>query len=127
MSHGLGRAGGRRFRAALSKRYWGADDARVVVDAWRESGQSLKAFAVSHGLKPKRLGLWRKRLESDAEPSGDAPQFIPVHFAAPRAAEPVGLSWRVELGDGIAVSVPCAGGAELLTETLSAIRTERSC
>lgn len=43
---------------------WTADDARVVLDEWRRSGESVAAFARKHGLSAPRLYWWKKQLTS---------------------------------------------------------------
>ena len=53
-------SGGVAFVA--QRRYWSAGDARVIVDAWRRSGESQVSFATRHGLDPKRIGRWAARL-----------------------------------------------------------------
>jgi hypothetical protein len=44
------------------RRYWSAGDARVIVEAWRRSGESQVNFATRHGVDPKRIGRWAARL-----------------------------------------------------------------
>ena len=57
--------------AIVRKSYWRAADARVVLAAWRESGQSLAVFARRHGVARSRLAHWRSRIRP-------APRFHPV-------------------------------------------------
>lgn len=61
-------------KAAAGRRYWRAEDAALVVAAWRRSGESLAAFSQAHGLCPGRLRRWEARLQ---EP-GTLPTFYPV-------------------------------------------------
>ncbi len=41
---------------------WRESDARRVLDALAESGETLSGFARRHGLTPQRLSWWRRRL-----------------------------------------------------------------
>jgi len=45
---------------------WSPDDARRVFDEWRQSGDSLAAFARRHGISSARLYWWRKRLAAES-------------------------------------------------------------
>lgn len=48
---------------------WSDDDARVVLDEWRRSGDSIAAFARKHGVTAPRLYWWKKRLVASAAPT----------------------------------------------------------
>ena len=48
---------------------WTAADARVVLDEWRRSGDSIAVFARKHGVTAPRLYWWKKRLASPAAPT----------------------------------------------------------
>jgi transposase-like protein len=48
------------------RKYWGADDARAVVEQWRASGLPLNEFARQHGIHPRRLGRWSRRLKGES-------------------------------------------------------------
>jgi transposase-like protein len=41
---------------------WTEDDARQVLDEWRQSGQTIAAFARAHRMSAPRLYWWRRRL-----------------------------------------------------------------
>ncbi|MFN0246145.1 MAG: IS66 family insertion sequence element accessory protein TnpA [Kofleriaceae bacterium] len=45
---------------------WSPDDAKRVFDEWRQSGDSLAAFARRHGISSARLYWWRKRLAAES-------------------------------------------------------------
>jgi hypothetical protein len=49
-------------------RYWRSADARVVVDAWRRSGEGLRAFAERYEIHPRRLRRWAREFEEAVEP-----------------------------------------------------------
>jgi hypothetical protein len=42
---------------------WSEDQARPIVEAWRESGKSIEAFARDAGVGAWRLRYWAPRLE----------------------------------------------------------------
>ena len=42
--------------------YWREPEARRVIDAWRQSGESVAAFGRRHGINVKRLRWWSQRL-----------------------------------------------------------------
>jgi len=44
---------------------WTEDDARLALDEWRRSGQTIAAFAREHQMSAPRLYWWRKRLPKD--------------------------------------------------------------
>jgi len=43
-------------------RRWTADEARVELDAWRQSGLTMAAYCRQRGLHVNRLYNWRKRI-----------------------------------------------------------------
>jgi transposase-like protein len=47
---------------------WTDDDAQALLDEWRRSGDSIAAFARSHGVPAWRLYSWRKKLPTTAKP-----------------------------------------------------------
>jgi hypothetical protein len=53
-------------------RQWKAGEARVVLDAWRDSGLPLATFARRRGLTPERLRWWVQRL-GERDQTGEAP------------------------------------------------------
>lgn len=56
------------------RRRWRQEDARVVVEAWRSSGDSLAEFCRRHKLKAQRVTRWARRLD------GGSIQFHPVEL-----------------------------------------------
>jgi hypothetical protein len=113
-----------RTIAVLAKRpYWRERDARLVVEAWRWSGESQASFARRHGLDPKRLGRWARRLGASAgrlrvkAVRQEAIRFHPVRLigqesavrGAPYAAAPGGI--EIVLPGGQCIRV--AGGFDL--------------
>ena len=66
------------MRRVAGNGYWREADARVVVAAWQESGETIAAFARHHGIDRQRLARWRSRLEP---PTPAAVQFHAVRLA----------------------------------------------
>lgn len=54
---------GRSLREVAAAPYWRAEDAAVVVRAWRQSGQTLAGFCRRHGVAPKRVRSWVPRVD----------------------------------------------------------------
>jgi len=84
-----------RMAEVAVRRYWRERDARVVVEAWRTSGESLREFARRHRVDRRRVARWAGRLDG-SEPA-------PVHFHPVRVADP-------ERGDGRAIEIHLVGG-----------------
>jgi hypothetical protein len=77
--------------ATLRERRWTADDARVVLAAWRASGLSRTAFCEQRGLGVQRLHYWSSVLGGWAETrEGGAsdPGFVPAMVLGPRSGSP---------------------------------------
>ena len=96
---------------ALSIGYWREEQARVVLEAWAASGQSMAAFARRHGLAVKRLRWWKRWLmptTTSAHDEGDALDgtFVPVRVVGDEVAtEPV-----VDVGAAERLEVVVRGG-----------------
>lgn len=105
-------------------RYWGAADARVVVEAWKDSEERLSEFARRHGIKARRLGQWVKRLESP----GEGMAFHPVRVVqAPEGDAPRGEPIEIVMGDGRSVRVPPGFAAPDLERVLSVLGAGPTC
>ena len=81
--------------AVVGRRYWREVEARVVVEAWRASGESLAGFARRHGLGAPRIAWWARRVD------GGPP--APVRF------HPVRLA-NLDGGSGAAIEIHLVGG-----------------
>jgi lambda repressor-like predicted transcriptional regulator len=68
-----------------SGKYWREADARRIIEAWQASGLSLREFSRRHGIHPRRLARWSRRLEQAA---AERPQFHPVRLIAARVITP---------------------------------------
>jgi hypothetical protein len=103
------------------RRRWRESDARVVVEAWRESGETLAAFCREYDLKPPRVARWASRLNVAA-----SVRFHPVRvLERPGAVNPRWLTVELPTGE----TVRLAPGFELddLQRVLQALRHSRAC
>ena len=57
---------------------WTAEQARSVLAAWEQSGQSGTTYARSIGVVPQRLFWWRRRLDETRAQMGAKPALVPV-------------------------------------------------
>lgn len=105
-------------------RYWGAGDARVVVEAWKESGQRLSEFARRHGIKARRLGGWAKRMESPGEGMAFHPvRVVEVAGGDGSKGEPI----EIVMGGGRSVRVPPGFATTDLERVLSVLGAGPTC
>jgi hypothetical protein len=107
---------------AAARRPWREADARVLIEAWRHSGQTLTAFARSYDVHPERLARWQRLLR--AEPQGPL-RFHPVRVqqVQPRLAES-GDRIELVLRDGRSIQVPHGFDADDLRRVLDVLEVE---
>lgn len=70
-----------------------------LIEQWRASGQSARAFCRAQGLGYASFCQWRRRLDSEtAEPASPAPGFVDLS-----ALSGTGGRWQIvlSLGDGM--------------------------
>jgi transposase-like protein len=85
---------------------WTEDDARLALDEWQRSGQTIAAFAREHQMSAPRLYWWRKRLARN----GAAPttSLVPAKIVARSEMAAV----VIRLPSGVAIEMastsPCA-------------------
>jgi hypothetical protein len=108
--------------------YWRDADARVIVDAWRRSGQTRSAFATEHDLDPRRLRRWIARLAGSPK---RAVRFHPVRVVPPpveSAPPPAGApAVEVLLPNGYVVRVSPQIAAGDLHAVLALLRDAPRC
>ena len=106
-----------------ARQHWRKDDARLVLDAWRRSGQTMSAFARLYGIQYERLARWKRRLrgEPNGEP-GEAVRFHPVRVR-PVARQSHDSVDRIELvlSKGRSIRVPHGFDAEDLRRLLAVV------
>jgi hypothetical protein len=101
----------RRLMRELQGRRWRAEDARQVLAAWRESGESGRAFGRRYGFDAQRLSWWRKRLEGGEGTKADesATRFIPATLVETLVARPAReAAIVVRLGGEVTVEIDSA-------------------
>jgi hypothetical protein len=107
----------------VRKRRWTAAEARAVLAAQAESGQSVAAFARRQGLTPWRLYDWQRRLRQDETSVG--PSFLPVRIVPSRGtvAGPVDAASGIEivLGGGRRIRVGATFDPAVLTRVLAVL------
>jgi transposase-like protein len=60
---------GKRFSDSTGT--WTDDDARTLLEEWRQSGDSIAAFARRHSVSAWRLYSWRKKLRATPKPRAE--------------------------------------------------------
>ena len=112
-------AGNGSFREVARSGYWREEEARVVVDAWRASGETVAQFSRSHGIAAARLARWTARL-------APAVRFHPVRLMQ-EPEEPRRAVIEIELRDGAIVRLPAGFAIEDLRRILSALEPGDGC
>jgi hypothetical protein len=114
-------------RHVAERAYWREAEARVLVEAWRGSGEMLARFARRHGVKPRRLARWVSRLERGADKEV---RFHPVRLLEEQA-EPErsgsGAPIEIELAHGRRVCVRRGFEAEDLRRVLMVLGEVAAC
>lgn len=116
----------REVRRLAGQRYWRESAARVVVDAWRQSRESLTEFARRHGIPRQRLERWVRRL-------GGSPGGVRFHRVrlvergGTEAAPAVGAPIEVECGAGRRVRVMPGFAAADLARVLEVLEAQDRC
>lgn len=100
------------------QRRWREGDARVVLEAWRGSGQSLTAFVKLYGIHPERLGRWHRLLRTRA---GDGVRFHPVRVRLRDAASAEAVKIELVLAGDRCIRLPPGFDAEDLRRLLTVV------
>jgi len=112
--------------AQVSRRsYWRETDARVMVEAWQSSGETLCEFADRHGVDPRRVARWASRLAAPQEPG--AVRFHRVRVAGNGAGSGSGLAIEIKLSGGLRVRVPHGFEAQDLRRVLAVLEEGARC
>ena len=108
---------------AAARPRWRKDDARLVLDAWRRSGQTMSAFARLYGIQYERLSRWKRRLHG--EPNGELRAAVRFHPVRVRPAERQRNDSvdRIELvlSEGRSIRVPQGFDADDLRRLLAVV------
>jgi hypothetical protein len=93
---------------------------RVLVEAWKRSGQTVNAFCRARQITRSNFDRWRRILAADPVVSPPnpiptpSPAFVPVRVVAEPMAE-------VVLRSGIVVRVPLGAAADAVTRLVTAV------
>jgi len=111
-------------RQVAERLYWREADARVVVEAWRNSGETLSAFARRHRVERKRLARWVRRLEQ----AGVGPlRFHPVRLVESPLETGGGAPIEIQLAGGQRVRVAHGFQTEDLSRVLAVLAEAARC
>lgn len=80
---------------------WTEADARIVLDHWRQSGDSLAEFARKRGVSAARVYWWRKRLGGD-ERSTALISLVPARVTG-EVRSSIGFGVVVRLPNGVSI------------------------
>lgn len=112
----------KQVAGAVRRRYWREGDARILVDAWKRTGEPLTQFAQRHGVDPKRLARWATRLK---KAESGALRFHPVRLT--RTAEVAAGPIEIEFRDGCRVRVERGFETEDLRRVLAVLGERATC
>jgi hypothetical protein len=110
-------------RRVAERGYWRETDARIVVEAWRRSGESLTRFSAKLGLEPRRLGRWASRLK----PAAAAAAPLRFHRVELVESPQAHGSIEIELASGERVHVRHGFEAEDLRRVLAVLAAAGTC
>ena len=115
--------------AVARRSRWREAETRVVVDAWKDSGLSLREFTDRHNLPHKKLERWVCAFRKAEQPTENNPmRFMPVQLkahAAPEGGAEDGLgsnSMQIELPTGLSVTVGPGFDAAALKRLVETVR-----
>jgi hypothetical protein len=93
---------------------------RELIDAWKQSGQTINAFCRERKLTRSNFDRWRRILaaENGKPIRGSAPAFVPVRVVAEPVAE-------VVLPSGVVVRLPVSTAPEAVTRLVAAVGAAR--
>ena len=97
-----------RLQLALKQARWRPEQAKLIVDAWKASGQSMDAFTEKHGIAFDRLNKWAQRFhrQKRSVPASKL-NFLPVKVIEPKPlSTPMPEdSMDIRLPTGLTVSI----------------------
>jgi len=111
-------------RQVAERQYWREADARVVIEGWHRSSETLSGFARRHGIAPPRLARWVRRLEGAG---GEVVRFHPVRVVEREPERGSGAPIEIHLAGGQRVRVPHAFEAEDLRRVLVVLAEVERC
>jgi hypothetical protein len=97
---------------------WTEDDARLILEVQRQSGDSIAVFARAHGITAARLYWWKKRLSVSSTLSTTL-SLVPATVVSDDAAI------TIRLPGEIAIEVASASSAWVTALVLELARSPR--
>jgi transposase-like protein len=94
---------------------WREEDARVMVEAWLSSGESVSDFARGHGLRGERISRWASRFPKGEK---ESLSFHQVRLVESQDRFHPDVKIEVMLSDGRSVRVPHGFAPEELQKVL---------
>jgi hypothetical protein len=85
-----------------------------LIDAWKQSGQSVNEFCRDRKLTRSNFDRWRRILVSEPTKSKSSAAFVPLRVVAEPMAE-------VILRSGIVVRFPLTSAADAVTRLVAAV------
>jgi|SRR5579872_3469771 len=120
----------RAHASPFNRPRWTEQDAREVIAALERSGESVGAFAATHGLDPQRVYLWRRRLGGRGL-GGAEPTTFRELIVRPRetgaSLDAPGAAFEIVLASGDVVRVPPSFDATALARLLDVLGRARAC
>ena len=95
---------------------------RNVLEQWRRSGQSIRAFCVDHCLSEPSFHAWRRTIADRDRPTPSPttePCFVPIHVACVSATSAIELV----VGAGRVVRVAPGFDPDTLRHLLAVLET----
>lgn len=80
---------------------WTEDEARIALERWRQSGDTIAAYARAHGVSAPRLYWWRQRLRATTPAAEPRPEIR----LAPATIISTAATVELRLPNGIVVEV----------------------
>ena len=103
------------MKRIAERQRWRADDARVMVEAWLRSGESVSDFARRHGLRGERISRWASRIQKGER---DGLSFHHVRVVESQDRSYPDGKIEVLLADGRSVRLPHGFAPEELQKVL---------
>jgi len=97
-----------------SRTYLNPNRAADLLAQWRESGDSIKDFALSHGLSEATLIRWQRRLRPPVDNREVMSAFVQV--------QPMGCGEITVHAQGISIQIPVAAIDQSLPAVLRSLR-----
>ena len=104
--------------------YWKEADARIIVQAWQSSGETLSEFADRHGVDPKRITRWAWRL---GRPEPEQVRFHPVRVQGEELKSWSGSAIEIHLVGGQRVRLAHGFETEDLRRVLAVLEEAARC